>query len=313
VASSVTNILASAQDKVKFANVKSQFSPIGNIPVFSLLFVFNVDEMGDQTLNNVDAIANELKLSHFAASLELSHKPGDSDTSWICSRFNLEGGVNRTVLRALLEEVAKELPSLLPFILLKNAEVTINFDSVNELLDATGRTAGMVWPIKNWADLVALESEIGPVLLDEDLPAPLVETYDNCAKMLQGLHSAQMVNGDHVLDITFEGFDIFTLLPTIDQLKKKTGEETEFIDKLRAKDVSKKCCTFKKTGRTYMRQSVYACAQCEIDGVERCICEVCAVRCHAGHTGMQPYNTGAAFCDCPDMGNCKAMKKDKSK
>jgi hypothetical protein len=37
------NILAMAKDKLKFANVKSQFAPVGDIPVFSLLFVFNVD------------------------------------------------------------------------------------------------------------------------------------------------------------------------------------------------------------------------------------------------------------------------------
>jgi len=80
------------------------------------------------------------------------------------------------VLKALLGEVAvsteassiyciwakclfclqKEMPQLLPFILLKNAEVTINFDSVNELLDETGKTAGTSWPLRNWADLSSL-------------------------------------------------------------------------------------------------------------------------------------------------------------
>ena len=78
------------------------------------------------------------------------------------------------MLKALLGEVAvstealyivfglnvfclqKEMPQLLPFILLKNAEVTINFDSVNELLDETGKTAGTTWPLRNWADLSSL-------------------------------------------------------------------------------------------------------------------------------------------------------------
>ena len=38
-----------------------------------------------------------------------------------------------------------------------------------------------------------------------------------------------------------------------------------------------------------MRQTVYVCSQCDIDGVERCVCEVCAVRCHDGHTGLAVY------------------------
>ena len=42
--------------------------------------------------------------------------------------------------------------------------------------------------------------------------------------------------------------DIFCLLPDLDTMKKNSDAGAEYFDKLHKKDISKRCCTFKKTG-----------------------------------------------------------------
>jgi len=63
-------------------------------------------------------------------------------------------------------------------------------------------------------------------------------------------------------------------------------------------------CTFKYSGRSYLRQTYFRCNTCSMSWGE-CLCSYCLKKCHSGHS-YSHAGTGSAYCDCSSKFNfCK--------
>jgi len=199
------------------------------------------------------------------------------------------------------------MPGLIPLLLLRSIDLSVRLDTMESLLSLADIPPIMA---KNFRDIYQLgEAPMSMLLLSDDLPGPLKDTYDLIVKSLSGIDSIQLVSGDtHVFNAKFHNFDIFAPLLTVEQMQKKMSAAAAAPPVI-AQDAGRQCCTRKKNGTNYIAQTVYRCEQCGITG-GGCICEACALRCHKGHTGLSEASfSPCSFCDCPDFGTCGALKK----
>ena len=125
------------------------------------------------------------------------HPPGRGPANWRCRQYNF-------------------------IALLARSNIFLEFDDVQEFWE-TAVQVGPEHRMKRigWHSLArTAEEELGRI---PDFP--LADTYDKVVKSLVGIHSMHVVlSGQQVLEVKAENFDIFTLLPTMQEVKElKTG------------------------------------------------------------------------------------------
>ena len=138
----------------------------------------------------------------------------------------------------------------------------------------------------------SLKSQNTKYSIDHALETPLLFT-----KILkENLKSPSIINNPDILSICLQN--------SLDNLSKYFSSLQGMIKIIQDEGFLIGRCTLEKSKDNFIRQKLYKCKTCKIDGRD-CICEDCMKICHKSHdTSFSGENLG--FCDCAFNSNpCK--------
>eukprot|EP01090_Pellita_catalonica_P000057 TRINITY_DN1003_c0_g1_i3.p1 TRINITY_DN1003_c0_g1~~TRINITY_DN1003_c0_g1_i3.p1 ORF type:complete len:537 (-),score=104.15 TRINITY_DN1003_c0_g1_i3:334-1944(-) len=223
---SVKNILSMAKYQLDFT-MKSKFTTESTgTRVYSLIFTINKPK----TVNAIDHLAEHYSVRALEGTMTFSSKPG---TRLSKEFIQIEAWLKVDICRDILN-----LLSLIPCVdtkplvagynmlkALKEFTSSVAFDDLRDFYDKQSVfSARPDLQVVNWNMMRMLILQSGfldALAMNDKLPLPLANCYRNAKIFLKGLHAAQFVTTDHTFAITAHEMDIFSLFPTLEELREK--------------------------------------------------------------------------------------------
>jgi len=226
----IKDILSMAKRQLKY-NLKSKLDrSTDNDGNRLTLYVLTI-EFGDSEIKDaVHKVLDHYNPKSFTAKLELSQTPKmtSEDAGFIEAIFEMNLSCANSMVRLFeflmclfnISDRTKEVISLIRA--MKEFKFNLEFDNMKDFYSRTfatelpDRLKVINWgTLKYWAG-----SGLGTLLLDESTPELARDIYKSTTSNLSGLHSVQVnFSGGRAIKLLCQHFNIFELLPDIDQLK----------------------------------------------------------------------------------------------
>jgi Ras-related C3 botulinum toxin substrate 1 len=223
---SVKQMLGLASSPEFKYEIKNSLSTEGDgSRVFTLRFVWHSDE----AYEGAQKVLQFYGPQRVDALIELNQAPGDSSDEFVQGRGTFDLVVARRALRfvqqAALAKANSDTRRAFGLMLgTKRVVFETHFDNLAQLFKEIAQPPPEFEKL-GWATIPkVIEEPLVKNLLNPKLPEPIRTTYQKL-EYLKALHSIRFTAGHHQLLLRCYSFDIFALLPTLDQLKAKAGSD----------------------------------------------------------------------------------------
>eukprot|EP01119_Soliformovum_irregulare_P012240 TRINITY_DN316_c0_g1_i11.p1 TRINITY_DN316_c0_g1~~TRINITY_DN316_c0_g1_i11.p1 ORF type:complete len:926 (+),score=240.93 TRINITY_DN316_c0_g1_i11:118-2895(+) len=256
ISGSLKTLLAMAKQETMFSSYRVQLTTEGKTRVFRIVLL--VDKAHYPKFEEIHKFVEAIHPRHFNLNLELSQTPDQHNPRQSLDfKLNIKGETSKTSLEVIRDFLKRELEtkemiatSKFPTMgmtsplyvhalsLLRTLNFELQMDTLQELLqELEGESSDdqdAAFPLNGWSMLKPLlKQSIAKFLLSnrEDTPAkptPFFDTYLSSLKVFEGIHSARFQVGDRALELTAKNLNIFSLMPTEEELNNPKSTTDDF-------------------------------------------------------------------------------------